>query len=64
VSTGQPDLDGVVMALRAAKVQVALIVFALRRGDRLAAEAHAINAQRQLAAAEIDADGQRGRANG
>lgn len=56
----RPDLGGVLMALRSAQVQVTLLFFALRRGDRLAAESHAVSAQKFLTAAEIDAGAQRG----
>ncbi len=57
--TGQPDLDGVLMALRAAKVQLALAVLAIGRREAITAERYAINAQQLLTSAEVDVDGQR-----
>lgn len=50
------DVDGVVLQVRAAQIQVAQAV--LRRHDALAVEIHLRNAQRALFAVEADLSGQ------
>lgn len=59
--TEPADFDGIVLQLRDAKVQTAMALLAVRRGELIPAAVHLVNAQRALAAAEIDASTQRGR---
>jgi hypothetical protein len=44
-----PDLEGLRLTLHDASLAVARAVLAIRRGDRLATEAHLIDAQRAIA---------------
>ena len=55
---GRPiaEWSGVRFALGRAKLSLARCVLAIRRGDRLAAESLAVDAQIALSAAEIAAD--------
>jgi hypothetical protein len=50
-----PDLEGLRLTLHDAGLAVARAVLAIRRGDRLATEAHLIDAQRAIAVTDREA---------